>query len=111
LTETIGRGFTFTVIVAVLLLPVQVVPSVARIEYVVVTVGFAITVAPVVVFSPVGGDQEYVAAPLAVIVTELPRQIVGLTTEKETVTCELMLTWILSEITEPLQPPEVTVNL
>jgi hypothetical protein len=58
----------------------------------VVTVGVAITVGPVVVFNPVGGDQEYVAAPLAVIVTELPRQIAGFGIEKAMTTCELVFT-------------------
>ena len=37
--------------------------------------GLAITVAPLFVFKPALGNQEYVAAPLAVIVVEPPKQI------------------------------------
>jgi hypothetical protein len=43
--------------------------------YVVVFAGEASTTLPVVVFNPVDGDQEYVFAPLAVMVTVPPTQI------------------------------------
>ena len=41
------------------------------------TAGFALTTEPVVVLSPVAGDQEYEVAPLAVSVAELAEQIVA----------------------------------
>ena len=44
----------------------------------VVTVGLAITLAPLTVLSPVDGDQEYVVAPLAVRLVLLPLQMVEL---------------------------------
>lgn len=54
LIETGGRGFTVMVLVAVELQPLALVPVSV---YVVVVAGVAITVAPVVVLSPVDGDQ------------------------------------------------------
>lgn len=54
LTVTLGWGLTVTVVVAVLVHPFVAVPVTV---YVVVVVGDAITVAPVVTFSPVPGDQ------------------------------------------------------
>jgi len=44
---------------------------------VVVTVGLAVTEAPVVALSPVAGAQVYVLAPLAVMITDPPAQIAG----------------------------------
>ena len=41
-----------------------------------VPVGLAVTEVPVVALSPVAGDHEYVAAPLAVNVAVVPVQIV-----------------------------------
>lgn len=43
----------------------------------VVTVGLAVTVAPVVALNPVAGDQEYVFAPFAVRLVLLPAQMEG----------------------------------
>ena len=40
-------------------------------------VGLAITVAPVVVFNPVAGDQMYELAPLAVNVADCPMHTAG----------------------------------
>jgi hypothetical protein len=61
-------GFTVTVEVAVLeqapILPVTV--------YVIVVVGLAVTLLPVVPLRPVAGDQVYVVAPVAVRTVELP---------------------------------------
>jgi hypothetical protein len=71
---TVGEGFTVTVTVVVLVHPAPLVPVIV---YVVVTVGEAETVAPVVALNPVAGAQAYVLAPLAVMLTELPLQIVG----------------------------------
>ena len=45
--------------------------------YVVVVVGFAVTVAPEVAVKPVDGVQVYVVAPLAVRTTFAPEQIIG----------------------------------
>ena len=42
-----------------------------------VTVGFAVTVAPVVALNPVDGDHEYVEAPFAKRDTELPEHIIA----------------------------------
>ena len=42
-----------------------------------VTVGFAVTVAPVVALNPVEGDHEYVEAPVAKRDTELPEHIIA----------------------------------
>ncbi len=52
-TVTFGRGFTFTVTCAVFEQP----PLVPVTMYVVVELGFAVTVAPVVPLNPVAGDQ------------------------------------------------------
>ena len=69
-----GAGLTLTVTTVVLVQPVVAVPIT---EYVVVIVGLAITIEPVVALRPVPGEKLYVMAPLAVSVTELPEQIVG----------------------------------
>jgi hypothetical protein len=53
--------------------------------YVVVAVGLAVTVAPVVALNPVAGDQAYVVAPLAVMLVFPPGQIEGDAGECETV--------------------------
>jgi hypothetical protein len=73
-TVTVGKGFTVTVTVAVFVHPAAVVPVTV---YVVVTVGFAVTVAPVVELRLVAGAHEYVLAPLAVSVVLLPEQMEG----------------------------------
>ena len=59
-----------------------------------------VTVAPVVALSPVEGLHEYVSAPEAVSVAELPEQIFGLFT----VTEGLGFTVIVNEIEVPVQP-------
>jgi hypothetical protein len=53
-TVTTGNGFTVTVAV---LVPVQLAAEDPTIVYIVVTVGLAVTVAPVVALSPVAGLQ------------------------------------------------------
>ena len=70
----VGFGFTVKVTIVVFvqtvseLLPVTV--------YVVVMVGVAVTVTPVVTFKNVAGAQVYVLAPLAVRDVDAPAQIV-----------------------------------
>lgn len=71
---TVTTGFGFTVTLQVLVPTHE--PVVPVTVYTVVTVGLAVTLAPVVALNPVAGDQLYVVAPLAVRVVELPRQIV-----------------------------------
>lgn len=67
-TVTVGEALTFTITVFTALhdpvLPVSV--------YVVVTLGFALTTDPLVVFKPDAGLHVYEAAPLAVMVTLPP---------------------------------------
>jgi hypothetical protein len=63
LIVTTGKGLTVTVTVAVLVQPAALVPVTV---YVVVAVGDAVTVVPVVELKPVEGVQLYVEAPLAV---------------------------------------------
>ena len=53
-TLTVGNGKTVTVAVAVFKQPLAAVPVIV---YVVVVVGLAVTLAPVVALSPVLGDQ------------------------------------------------------
>jgi hypothetical protein len=53
-TVTVGNGKTVTTAVAVFKHPFAAVPVIV---YVVVVVGFAVTLAPVVALSPVLGDQ------------------------------------------------------
>ena len=54
LTVTVGNGKTVTTAVAVFKQPLAAVPVIV---YVVVVVGLAVTLAPVVALSPVLGDQ------------------------------------------------------
>jgi len=67
----VGIGLTVTVTFAVLLQPNEEPVNV----YVVVRVGVAVTLAPVVADKPVAGDQLYVVPPLPVSVVEVPAQI------------------------------------
>lgn len=71
---TVGNGFTVTVTVVV---PVHPLTEVPVMVYVVVAVGHAFTLEPVVALSAVLGVQVYVLAPLAVSVAQLPWQIVA----------------------------------
>ena len=71
ITETVGKPITDTCMVARL---VQVACD-PIIEYVVVTVGFAVVFAPTVVLKAIFGLHEYVVAPLAVRLMELFKQI------------------------------------
>ena len=68
-----GTGFTVIVVVAVPVQP-ELVPATV---YVMVMVGFAVTVEPVVALNPAAGAQEYVVAPPAVNSCESPSQIVA----------------------------------
>jgi hypothetical protein len=70
-----GIGLTETVTVAVLLQPAALVPVTV---YVIVDVGLAVTLAPVVADNPVDGDQLYVEPPVAVKPVEKPLQIATL---------------------------------
>lgn len=70
---TVGVVLTVIVLLAVLIQPVALVPVTV---YVVVVSGVAVTGVPVVALRPVAGDHEYVDAPPALIVVELPLQIV-----------------------------------
>lgn len=72
LTVVVGKGLTVTVTVVVFEQPLALVPVTT---YVDVTVGFAVTVDPEVVFNPVDGDHVYVDAPLAVNVVLVPLHI------------------------------------
>ena len=99
-TVTVGVGFTVTKEVTE---AVQV-PVVPTIVYVVVTVGLAVTLAPVVALNPVEGDQLYVVAPAEVKVVEAPLQIVG----EFTVTVGVGFT-VTTEVTVPVQPAVVPV--
>ena len=74
LTDIVGNVKTVTTAVAVFKHPLTEVPVIV---YVVVVVGFAVTLAPVVALNPVLGDQLYVFAPLAVNVVLAPLQILG----------------------------------
>ena len=102
-TVTDGSPSTCTVTVPTL---VQVACE-PKIEYVVVIVGLAVVFAPMVVVNAMFGDQEYVDAPLAVKLMELPKQITaGL---GSTVTVGLMTTvavpvcvWLLQPTLEPI---------
>ena len=80
-TEPEITGAVLTVTVDVVEFKQVVDVLVPVIVYVVVAEGFAVTVAPVDVLSPVAGDHEYVLAPEAVSVAELPAQMVALFTE------------------------------
>jgi len=71
----VGPGFTMTVTVVEPGTPHPVFKPVM--VYVVVEVGSAVTVAPVVLLKPAAGDQLYVVAPEAVSVTPTPEQVVG----------------------------------
>ena len=53
--EMVGNGFKFTITEVVFEQPLALVPVTV---YVVLDVGFAVTVVPVVELSPVAGDQE-----------------------------------------------------
>jgi hypothetical protein len=72
--DTVIAGLLITVTTTVVdaVQPLALVPTGV---YVVVTLGDAVTVAPVELFNPVDGDQVYVAAPLAVSMVALPVQI------------------------------------
>ena len=74
-----GIAFTVTATVALDTVPYELVPLTV---YVVLVVGLATTMAPLVLLKPVEGDHEYVLTPPAVKVTLLPAQkvaVVGLT--------------------------------
>jgi hypothetical protein len=74
--ETVITGSAFTVTVTCVV-AVQLLMSVPVTVYVIVEVGFAVTLEPVVALSAVAGDQEYVVAPFAVSVADCPLQIVA----------------------------------
>ena len=98
---TVGEGFTVITRVAV---PVQ--PAVVPVTvYVVVIAGETVTEVPV--NDP--GIQLYVVAPLAVIVVELPEQIVVLVAVVVTVGLGVTLTVTVCVLVQPLTAVPVTV--
>ena len=72
-------------------------------------VGFAITVAPVVLLSPVEGAHAYVLAPLAASVVLLPLQMVADAGETFTFGSGLTVTVKASLFTHPFAFVPVTV--
>jgi hypothetical protein len=89
--NTVGVGFTVTVVVK----DEEQDPDAPFTVYTVVTVGFAITLAPLVELRPVAGLHVYVVAPVAVSVPDDPKQIIGLlavtVSEFTTVTVEFVV--------------------
>ena len=75
----------------------------------VVLAGLACTVAALVASKPVGGDQLYVAAPLAVSSAEPPLQIVAEPVVTLTVGNRLTVTVTLAVFWQPLAAVPVTV--
>ena len=73
-----------------------------------VTVGLAVTVAPVVALSPVAGAQVYVLAPLAVMLTDPPTQYDGAAGLAVTTGTGLTVT-VTATVLE--QPPDVPVTV
>ena len=101
-TETTGSGLTVTVTCADDVHPFTSPVTV----YVVVEDGFAVTLAPVVALSAVGGLHEYVLAPLAVSVADCPMQIIGADERDNTgkgftvtVTCAVEVQPMISPVT------------
>lgn len=105
-TVIVGFGFTVTVTVAVFTQPLALVPETV---YVVVVVGPAVTVAPVVPDNPVDGLHEYVEAPDAVSDTLLPLQIVGADGVTLTVGKGFTVTVTFFVLTHPFASVPVTV--
>jgi carbohydrate-selective porin OprB len=105
-TLTVGNVLTVTVTLAVFWQPLADVPVTV---YVVVLAGLACTVAALVASKPVGGDQLYVAAPLAVSVAEPPLQIVAEPGATLTIGDELTATVTLAVLWQPLADVPVTV--
>ena len=102
----VGKALTVMVTVFVFEQPLASVPVMV---YVWVEVGVAITVAPVVSFKPVPGDHEYVEAPEAVMVVDVPLHTVALVGVLEIVGKAFTVT-LLSLLVE-VQLPDVICNL
>ena len=96
-TVTVGKVFTVIVTVAVFVHPLELVPVTV---YVVVVVGLAVTVAPVVELNPVDGVHAYVVAPLAVRLVEFPVHILVLD-ETVTVGNEFTVTVFVATLVHP----------
>jgi hypothetical protein len=101
-----GLAFTVIVTVAVLVHPFPAVPVTV---YVVVVVGFAVTVAPVVEDKPVAGLQLNVVAPLAVSETLLPVHIVAEEGDTVIVGCGFTVTVTVAVFVHPFPSVPVTV--
>lgn len=99
--ETVGAVFTVTATVAVFVQPVEVFVPVT--VYVVVEVGVATTLDPVLAFNVAVGDQEYVLAPEAVRVEVLPAQIVVGDAEEETVGAAFTVTATVEVFEHPVE--------
>jgi hypothetical protein len=76
---------------------------------VVVTVGLAVTVEPVVALRPVAGCHVKVAAPPAVMVVDVPEQIFGLAGVAVTVRVPTLITTDVVLLHAPLLPVTVYV--
>jgi hypothetical protein len=100
-----GFGLTVTCVVCVPTHPLAVVPVTV---YVVVTVGFAVTVAPLTEDNPVAGDQVYVEAPPALKGEDAPLQIVGDVTDNVVV---VTTTLTVLEAVQPLAAVPVSVYI
>ena len=100
-----GFGLTVTTTVADLVQPLAEVPVMV---YVVVAVGQALTLAPVVALRAVAGVQVYVVAPEAVRVTQTPWQTVAGFGATVTVGEGLTIT-VAVAVPEPQGPVPVTV--
>jgi hypothetical protein len=83
--------------------------SVPVIEYVIEEVGLAVTVAPLVDDKPVPGLQVYVDPPVAVIVVEVPEQIVLFAAVAVIVGIGLTVTTEVAVLLQPFASVPVTV--
>ena len=102
------NGVGLTVTVEVMVVEQRVAAKDATMVYSVVVVGFASTVFPLVVLSPVAGDQLMAsAAPFTVSVTFSPLQMVGLFT----LTCGRGFTMILKLCAALVHPLCVAVTV
>ena len=103
---TDGKGLTVIVMEAISVQPEVAIPVAV---YVVVRLGLAATVAPIVGVNPVAGDQTYEEAPLAVIVVPDPIQMALLGETTLTTGCVPILTVMVEVAVHPLTSEALTV--